>query len=44
MALDTYARRYCIEGEAFDRFITFMSVMDEEWLEHSAQLRQSQPE
>lgn len=36
MALDAYARRYSIEGEAFDRFLTFMSALDDEWLEYQA--------
>jgi hypothetical protein len=41
MALDAYARRYGIEGEAFDRYLTFMTEIDEEWLEH---VRKSQPD
>jgi len=41
VALDTYARRYGIEGEAFDRFHTFMTAIDEEWLSHQAK-RQKQ--
>jgi hypothetical protein len=32
MALDAYARRYGIDGEAFDRFHVFMSAIDAEWL------------
>lgn len=36
MALDAYARRYGIEGEAFERFIIFMTAIDEEWLEYQA--------
>ena len=36
VALDTYARRYGIEGEAFDRFLTFMTQLDDEWLEYAA--------
>lgn len=34
MALDAYARRYGIAGEAFDRFLVFMGVIDTEWLAH----------
>nr|WP_280954423.1 hypothetical protein [Mesorhizobium soli] len=44
MALDTYARRYGIEGEAFDRFLAFMSALDDEWLDHAAQQQKSQPD
>lgn len=36
MALDGYARRYGIEGEAFDRFVAFMTEIDDEWLEYAA--------
>ncbi len=32
LAYDAYARRYSIEGDAFDRFIAFMSAIDDEWL------------
>lgn len=32
MALDRYAQRYGIEGEAFERFLAFMDAIDEEWL------------
>jgi hypothetical protein len=35
MALDAYARRYGIEGEAFDRFHVFMSAIDAEWLAYA---------
>ena len=31
LPIDTYARRYGIEGEAFDRFLTFVSAIDDEW-------------
>jgi hypothetical protein len=34
MALDTYARRYGIEGEAFERFLAFMTAIDDEWLDY----------
>lgn len=34
MALDTYARRYGIEGEAFERFLAFMQALDDAWLAH----------
>jgi hypothetical protein len=37
LALDTYARRYGIEGEAFDRFLTFMTAIDDEWRIHQSQ-------
>jgi hypothetical protein len=36
MALDAYARRYGIDGEAFERFHTFMSAIDDEWLSYVA--------
>lgn len=36
LALDRYARRYGIEGEAFDRFLAFMDAIDSEWLDHVA--------
>jgi hypothetical protein len=36
MALDGYARRYGIEGEAFERFLAFMTALDDEWLEYMA--------
>ncbi|WP_448113062.1 phage tail assembly chaperone [Mesorhizobium amorphae] len=36
-ALDRYARRYGIEGEAFERFLAFMSAMDDEWLNYRRQ-------
>lgn len=32
-AMDTYARRYGIEGEAFDRLLRFVSVIDFAYLE-----------
>jgi hypothetical protein len=34
MVLDTFARRYGIEGEAFERFLAFMQAIDDEWLAH----------
>jgi len=37
MALDRYAQRYGIEGEAFDRFLAFMDAIDDEWLEYAAE-------
>jgi len=37
LALDAYARRFGIEGEAFDRFHTFMTSIDAEWLTHVAE-------
>nr|WP_254024981.1 hypothetical protein [Mesorhizobium ventifaucium] len=36
IAYDAYARRYGLEGEAFDRFHTFMTAIDTEWLIHVA--------
>ncbi|PWJ93521.1 hypothetical protein C8D77_101200 [Mesorhizobium loti] len=39
LAFDAYARRYCIEGEAFDRFVAFVSAIDDEWLIHLAEKR-----
>lgn len=41
MALDAYARRYGLEGEAFERFVAFLTAMDDEWLEH---VRKMSPE
>jgi hypothetical protein len=37
LALDAYARRFGIEGEAFDRFHTFMTAIDADWLTHVAE-------
>lgn len=37
VALDAYARRYGIEGEAFDRFHQFMTAIDGAWLDHVAE-------
>lgn len=37
VAYDTFARRYGIEGEAFDRFHIFMTSLDAEWLRHRAE-------
>jgi hypothetical protein len=37
LAYDSYARRYGIEGEAFDRFHAFMTAIDTEWLIHAAE-------
>lgn len=34
MALNGYARRYGIEGEAFERFLAFLTALDDEWLEY----------
>jgi len=42
MALDGYARRYGIEGEAFERFLAFMTALDDEWLEYRAQTEKSE--
>jgi hypothetical protein len=42
MALDGYARRYGIEGEAFERFLAFMTALDDEWLEYRAQSEKSE--
>lgn len=39
VAYDTFARRYGIEGEAFDRFHRFMTAIDTEWLKHVAEAR-----
>jgi hypothetical protein len=36
MALDAYARRYGIEGKMFERFHTFMTAIDDEWLTYGA--------
>lgn len=32
-AIDAYARRYGIEGEAFDRFVTLVRALDGVWVE-----------
>src|SRR5438874_1197361 len=32
-ALDAYARRYGIEGEAFDRFVILVRALDSVWVE-----------
>lgn len=37
IAYDTYARRYGLEGEAFERFHAFMTAIDMEWLHHVAE-------
>lgn len=37
MALDAYARRYGIEGEAFENFIAFVRAIDFEWIAISAE-------
>ncbi|MER8540243.1 hypothetical protein NKH17_12390 [Mesorhizobium sp. M1334] len=37
VAYDAYARRYGIEGEAFERFHAFMIAIDTEWLNHVAE-------
>ncbi|MER9901601.1 hypothetical protein [Mesorhizobium sp. M0130] len=34
IAYDAYARRYGLEGEAFERFLAFMRAIDDEWLIH----------
>lgn len=34
VAYDAYARRYGVEGEAFETFHFFMTALDTEWLEH----------
>jgi hypothetical protein len=41
LALDRYAQRYGIEGEAFDRFLAFMEALDDEWLEYVSKHRES---
>lgn len=33
-ALSQYARDYNIEGPDFDLFLTFMTAIDSEWLDH----------
>lgn len=37
LAYDAFARRYGIEGEAFDRFHIFMTAIDAEWLRYIAE-------
>lgn len=32
VAIDAYARRYGIDGEAFDRFVSLINAVDDEWL------------
>lgn len=39
LAYDAYGRRYSIEGEAFDRFVAFVSAIDDEWLLYLAEKR-----
>lgn len=36
-AIDRYARRYGIEGEAFDRLVTLIDPMDREYLAWEAE-------
>ncbi|RWQ16087.1 hypothetical protein [Mesorhizobium sp.] len=36
IAYDAYAKRYGLEGEAFERFHAFMTAIDTEWLIHIA--------
>ncbi|WP_455296506.1 phage tail assembly chaperone [Brucella pituitosa] len=38
-AIDIYARRYAIEGIAFDVFRALVSAIDAEWLNHVAELQ-----
>ena len=42
-ALDAYARRYSIEGEAFDRFLSFMQQIDAEWMALENEREKSAP-
>lgn len=44
LALDAYARRYGIEGEAFDRFHKFMTAIDGEWLAYVAEKAKAREE
>ncbi len=37
LALDAYAKRYSITGQAFEAFLFFMGCLDAEWLEHVAE-------
>lgn len=32
VAIDAYARRYGIDGDAFDRFMRLVNAIDDEWL------------
>lgn len=36
MAMNAYAERYRISGEAFDRFLIFLDAIDTEWLAYVA--------
>jgi len=40
-AMDVYARRYCIDGLAFDLFRALVSAIDAEWLDHVAENQKS---
>ncbi|MFC7065010.1 hypothetical protein [Brucella rhizosphaerae] len=40
-AIDIYARRYSIEGIAFDVFRALVSAVDAEWLNHVAEIQNS---
>lgn len=42
VAIDAYARRYGIEGEAFDRFIGLINAIDDEWLSWKAERAKEQ--
>lgn len=44
MALDRYAQRYGIEGEAFERFLAFMDAIDNEWLDYVEKSRPDKPD
>ncbi|WP_408913803.1 hypothetical protein [Brucella pseudogrignonensis] len=41
-AMDVYARRYSIDGEAFDLFRALVSAIDTEWLNHLADIQRSE--
>lgn len=37
-AVDAYARRFCVAGEAFDTFHRLIGAMDAAWLETHAKV------
>lgn len=37
LAIDAYARRYGIDGEGFDRFLSLVNAVDDTWLDWKAE-------
>ncbi len=44
VALDAYARRYLIEGTEFEVFISILTEMDDEYLQHAARVAKEEKE